>query len=410
MRRTHRQEREDYSLKKREEDYRPEEGSEAARLSVSQEQVLKPTRQGTPSQDDQSINPAAAAAMLVRTDGDTAVGAAAGRPAQMVQLGAAAYLLSPHAEGELAMAEAMGLLQPGSAAPPEAPLGDAAEELNKAAIFTTSKETLVEEEGGRPLTAVDILNLSRKSTDEVLLADELALEQAKQENRRNPADTMQRAGQPGLGESPASAVTLALAGSGEKGTPLEKGSGEGRQEAAKVFQPMVEGAGQTTSTSPQTTRADAQGMFSTERGGDESRQLIERVVEQARWLIRGNRSEVTIKLKPEHLGDMKLKVTQTDKTLNVEMVVDNQSVKQLVESQLDELQARLQQENPGTEEFNFNVDVHQGNDSDQSEHFTFRDPGESYQGKSDAVEKARTELLQRTERPRWGDSGVGVYA
>ena len=140
--------------------------------------------------------------------------------------------------------------------------------------------------------------------------------------------------------------------------------------------------------------------------------LTDAIVREARWSLSNNSKEVTIKLHPEHLGEVRMKVRHQDGALKLDMTVENHAVKSLIESRMEDLRARLQSEQfTSNNEFMFNVDVHQGNNShdpsaelaDDGHGGTLRANGSDDGGADNAPRDFRA-------RPRWGQAGVGIYA
>ncbi|MCH7479051.1 MAG: flagellar hook-length control protein FliK, partial [SAR324 cluster bacterium] len=127
------------------------------------------------------------------------------------------------------------------------------------------------------------------------------------------------------------------------------------------------------------------------------------------WMIRNNRSEVTLKLHPARLGELKIRVRQDDALLRVDITVDNVSVKRLIESHLNDLQTQLKNENLAGGDLIFNVDVRQEGGFQRPPETAEIPPG----GFGPALGR-ETELEQtpspHLSRPLWGRFGVGIYA
>lgn len=138
--------------------------------------------------------------------------------------------------------------------------------------------------------------------------------------------------------------------------------------------------------------------------------LLDKIVQESRWLIRSGHSEVTLKLQPEHLGDMKLKVVHKDGNMSVQMTVDSSATKHLLEASMSDLRQRLQAENLAQGNLLLNVDVRQGADSGGFNGFAGR---AAQEGGVPASTPARTEEAAGTSRvqPRaWSDSNISIYA
>ena len=344
------------------------------------------------------------------------VGAAAGQPSPMAQLGSSAYQLAPHGVGEFAFAEEAGLFPPGSANPAGNPLGAQAEELIPSALFQA--RTLPEAEVVEPtkgMSAVDVLNLSRKATEEVLLGDEALLEERLGRNPFASKDVLQLT-QPAQNAQQVTAhayLSQLLNQDLQEHIFKDAPKAPARSGLAEFSTSMgLESASLSTHTNQPgaATAANVGAYAAAESAQADTARMMERIAEQARWIIRNGRQEVTMKLSPEHLGDMKLKVVRTEHTMRVEMTVDTLVAKNTLESNLDDLQNKLQAQNPGTENFEFNVDVKQHHDPRQSETFYTPSRDALAPGNKAGIDSVQAQEILTSSRPRWGTRGVGVYA
>ena len=343
------------------------------------------------------------------------VGLAAGQPSAMAQLGAMAYQMAPHGVGEFAFAEEAGMLPPGSANPAGNPLGAQVDELMPSATF--QERTLPEAEVVEPtkgLSAVDVLNLSRKATQEVRLADEAMVEQ---ELARHPfanRDVMQltQPGQTGQQATAQAYLSQLLNNEFQGQMNRETPRAPTRAGLAEFTNSMgIETATLSTQATPAGTpgAAGIGAYVAADAAQDNTSRMLDRIADQARWIIRNGRQEVTMKLYPEHLGDMQLKVTHIDRTMRVEMSVETLVAKQTLEANLEDLQNKLQAQNPNTENFEFNVDVRQHDDPRQSEAFFMPSRDALAPGNREQVDAVRAQEILTTSRPVWGTRGVGIY-
>ena len=232
--------------------------------------------------------------------------------------------------------------------------------------------------------------------------------EAELETAQGRNDLLARLGQPLNGTMPPD-VAAALAkgmGQGGKGDAKPKQAPTTASTALKNAVPKAPIPGLTL---PATGAAAAQ-QLAQQPAEVHRAQVMERIVQQARWVIRNNRNEVTFKLSPEHLGDIHLKVTQMEGMLKVDMTVESLAVKRMVESQLDDLQLRLQDENLTSDEFSFNVDVRQGDDSKSSQAFALRPQGASVEPEGSLADAANPNRTIDRLRPVWGHAGSGIYA
>jgi flagellar hook-length control protein FliK len=135
---------------------------------------------------------------------------------------------------------------------------------------------------------------------------------------------------------------------------------------------------------------------------------MNRIVEQSRWLIRSGHSEVTIKLQPEHLGEMKLKVVHKDGELNVQMTVGSAAMKHLLDASLNDLRNRLQGENLAQGNLNLNVNIQQGGDG----RFAQLAKEAAQDGRAQPVNGQSVEQgVPAASQPAvWGNSNINIYA
>jgi flagellar hook-length control protein FliK len=137
--------------------------------------------------------------------------------------------------------------------------------------------------------------------------------------------------------------------------------------------------------------------------------VVDQVVQGARWLISNHRNEMTVKLHPEHLGELNLKVVHKDGLFRVDMTVDSLAAKHLLESNLTQLREHLHAENPAAGEFLFNVDVRKGNDSRPEAYARMsRDVGAARP--VDALEPAEEAVRRGLGRGAWGNHSLSIYA
>jgi flagellar hook-length control protein FliK len=138
--------------------------------------------------------------------------------------------------------------------------------------------------------------------------------------------------------------------------------------------------------------------------------MMNKIVQESRWLIRTGHSEVTLKLQPESLGEMKLKVVHKDGDLTVQMTVDSAAAKHMLDANLKELRQQLQSENLAQGNLLLNVDVRQGGDPGG---FTgFAKTAAQQGGIQPAGTPAAEEVSQasRAQPATWGNSNISIYA
>ena len=135
---------------------------------------------------------------------------------------------------------------------------------------------------------------------------------------------------------------------------------------------------------------------------------MDQVVNRVR-ILRGNGvEEMTLRLHPEELGQITLKVRQSGGGLTIDMRVDNPLAKQMVESGFDSLRSRFLDQEFSYQDLALNVDINE-RDSQYGggrEHFEFEEEMfSSEKGKKE-------EISSLEETPHVGhrtDSGLNLY-
>ena len=125
--------------------------------------------------------------------------------------------------------------------------------------------------------------------------------------------------------------------------------------------------------------------------------------------MRGNGvEEMTLRLQPEELGHITLKVKQTGGDLLIDMRVDNPLAKQIVESGFDSLRSRFLDQEFAYKDLALNVDINQKDSQFGSDrqHEEFEDElFSSQRGKEQEIS-----TLEETPHERHRtDSGLNLY-
>lgn len=90
--------------------------------------------------------------------------------------------------------------------------------------------------------------------------------------------------------------------------------------------------------------------------------LIEQIIEKLNFNNKKTNPEVRIKLKPEILGNLLLKITTKENLVLARIIVESYQVKQVIEANLDILKDNLKEQ--GLEIYEFNIDVGQSTNFD----------------------------------------------
>jgi flagellar hook-length control protein FliK len=125
----------------------------------------------------------------------------------------------------------------------------------------------------------------------------------------------------------------------------------------------------------------------------------------------GETQEVTLRLHPEELGALTMKVRQLGDRLQIEMQVENPHVKQLLESDLEQLRNRFLDEEFNFSEMELSVNIDARSDADSE---AFANQGRYQEDTTAVKQKQRLNAAQEgisgiRPQPR-SDGSLNVYA
>ena len=125
----------------------------------------------------------------------------------------------------------------------------------------------------------------------------------------------------------------------------------------------------------------------------------------------GESQEVTLRLRPDELGTLTMKVRQLGDRLQVEMQVENPHVKQLVESDLEQLRNRFLDKEFNFSEMELTVNIDARSDADSQ---AFANQGRYQEDTTAVSQKQRMDAAQETSsvvRPQTrSDGSLNLYA
>jgi flagellar hook-length control protein FliK len=125
----------------------------------------------------------------------------------------------------------------------------------------------------------------------------------------------------------------------------------------------------------------------------------------------GESQEVTLRLRPDELGTLTMKVRQLGDRLQVEMQVENPHVKQLVESDLEQLRNRFLDKEFNFSEMELTVNIDARSDADSQ---AFANQGRYQEDTTAVSQKQRMNAAQETSsvvRPQTrSDGSLNLYA
>ena len=85
------------------------------------------------------------------------------------------------------------------------------------------------------------------------------------------------------------------------------------------------------------------------------KEVLSQVIEKARVLLDGDKNEMLINLKPDHLGKLALKIITEKGIVAAKFIAENEQVKAVLESNLDLLKESLQKQGFSIREFSVSV-------------------------------------------------------
>ena len=135
---------------------------------------------------------------------------------------------------------------------------------------------------------------------------------------------------------------------------------------------------------------------------------MEQVVSRVR-ILRGNGiEEMTLRLHPEDLGQITLKIRQTGADLSIDMRVDNIQAKLIVESGFDSLRSRFLDQEFSYQDLALNVDINEGDsqyEDDQNNYVFEEEMNSAESGKKDEI--ATVEETPRISNNN--ETGLNLY-
>lgn len=148
----------------------------------------------------------------------------------------------------------------------------------------------------------------------------------------------------------------------EKGLPTQKVAGRDRlfQELREATVPV-----DLPVNEPPVETVEAETQVRKVLDFQDRENLFPKLVESMESLVLGERSEVRIQLKPDHLGEMKIKLSMERGIMVAEFIVQNQAVREVIASQLPQLQTALQDQ--GTQMADVSVSIGLGNKGQDDE-------------------------------------------
>jgi flagellar hook-length control protein FliK len=138
---------------------------------------------------------------------------------------------------------------------------------------------------------------------------------------------------------------------------------------------------------------------------------VEQIMSRVRVLRDNDSQQMTLRLQPEHLGQVTMKVRQNGGELQVDMRVDNMMAKQIIESGFDNLRSRFLDQELSYDQLSLNIEVDQRSTSQYD-----RDQQNSrFSGENASSERSESEeetipgLTQSRSSINNNDNSLNIY-
>lgn len=127
--------------------------------------------------------------------------------------------------------------------------------------------------------------------------------------------------------------------------------------------------------------------------------IFPKLNEQIQALVQEDRSEVRIQLKPEHLGEMKIKLSMERGVMVAEFTVESQAVKEILASQLPQLQTALQDQGTNVADMMVNIGFGQSSKEGQDTPNERRTPNRRIETQANSSQVAVENQTRKSSNP-----------
>jgi len=138
---------------------------------------------------------------------------------------------------------------------------------------------------------------------------------------------------------------------------------------------------------------------------------VEQIMSRVRVLRENDSQQITLKLQPEHLGQVTMKVRQSGGELQVDMRVDNMMAKQIIESGFDNLKSRFLDQELSYDQLSLNIEVDQRSasqyDRDQQNSKFGEETASTARGETE--EEIVPDLINRRSTANNSESALNIY-
>lgn len=333
----------------------------AGSLTAQPAQLAQPVQEAQPAQDAQNAQNAsknAVLSMLPKTDASGALQSLSGLTVLLVKdsAGGAAQAKTGTLSKLLHLTQSAAQQTAIEAVPsetePSASSALSADDASQA--FSSAASVAADTAKASPLTPAQAADLSKLTGTAVAAQDNAIQDNAAQALQAQPrqdasaaADTVQDNSSADT-ETVLQQAVLSLKGTQSKDNPSTGQDPAGSQEMGKA-----EAVTQSHSSTPEAGVSAFQQAVQTSISGTQDAsqaqqttrtdyQIPQQIVDQARLIRRGEDTQMVIHLKPEHLGNLTLKVSvSADGSVNASFHSDNAQVRTIIENSLSQLRTEL---------------------------------------------------------------------
>ncbi len=140
-------------------------------------------------------------------------------------------------------------------------------------------------------------------------------------------------------------------------------------------------------------------------------EIIKQVVEKAKFVLDGNKSEMVMDLKPDNLGRLSLKVVTENGIVAAKFIAENQQVKETLETNMQLLKDSLEKQGLSVQEFSVSV----GNNNSGRQDGQWNGQGSRMSGGSKTAPaglvSVSPEMIEKKINPYYeGDSSINLTA
>ena len=144
----------------------------------------------------------------------------------------------------------------------------------------------------------------------------------------------------------------------------------------------------------------------------DEKQIIEQIVNKAKLIVDDNKQELRIKLKPEILGELMLKMEVVKGSVLAKVMVDNYRTKELIEANLYQLKEDMKENGLEIKTFEVFVGSNQDFDKEDTEQFNFKKRPNKIKIKDDELKEIKIydENITRNIEGTYEEGQLNLFA